>query len=108
MLFQRFGSLILVTILLIGFVTANELINIDSLSGPSSIPSVDTSNRILDPSSFSTEAILGDSSPWLSSSSPGHDPEVLLSDSTNQKACPQSRKLRKSRRDGAGGGAEVC
>lgn len=108
MFFQRLSSLILVTKLLIGSITANELINIDSLSDVSSIPPVDTLNGILDPSSFSSETILADSPPWLSSTSPGHDSEELLSESTNQKACTQSRKFRKSRRDGAGGEVGVC
>lgn len=105
MFFQQLGPLILVTGLLISLVSADQL---DSVSDASSIPSVDTSNSIFGSSTLSTETIPANSQPWLSSSSPGHDSEILLSDNTAQKACTQPSKFRKSRRDGAGEGGNVC
>lgn len=105
MFFQQLGPLILATGLLISLVSADQL---DSVSDASSIPSVDTSNSIFGSSTLSTETIPANSQPELSSSSPGYDSEILLSDNTAQKACTQPRKSRKSRRDGAGEGVNVC
>lgn len=108
MFFQQLSSLILITKLFVSLVSAEQLFSIDSLSDASSVPSADTSNSIFGSPTLSTEINPADSRPWLSSSLAGHDPEVLLSDNTAQKACSQSRKFRKSRRDDAGGGLGVC
>lgn len=105
MFFQQLSPLILVTGLLISLVSADQL---DSVSDASSAPSVDSSNIIFGSSTLSTETIPTNSQPGLSSSSPGYDSEILLSDNSGQKACTQPRKSRKSRRDGAGEGVNVC